>query len=297
MAQYPWLKDGFGSPYCERCIHTSVSVGRMERWGMMAEELIYTRLLAGLTEQADDLNSDAVRITREALAEYAHDEARPQHRWWRRSSALAGAAGGAVLPGAATRAAAASVGDDIMALQTAAALENLAVNVYTTASGLDFVKNGDKTVVAFITKTTAQHRNHAQAFNAAATQAGGKAQYGTDPKYAAVVQQALPSIKGPSDVVKLAISLEDVAAQTYTANVSHVSTPALRKLFASVAPVEAQHRAVLLAVQALLAAGDASLITIPTNVAKLPAAAGSVGFPDAFYPTKNASPITEGAVK
>jgi hypothetical protein len=49
-------------------------------------------------------------------------------------------------------------------------------------------------------------------------------------------------------------------------------------------------------VQALLAGNMGDLVAIPTDVAKLPAAAGSVGFPDAFYPTKNASPITEGAV-
>lgn len=88
-----------------------------------------------------------------------------------------------------------------------------------------------------------------------------------------------------------------MAAQTYTKNVGQVSSAELRKLFASVAPVEAQHRATLLAVQALLAGNTADLIAIPTDVAKLPAAAGSVGIPDIFYPTENASPITEGAVK
>ncbi len=111
------------------------------------------------------------------------------------------------------------------------------------------------------------------------------------------MKQTLPSIKTPADVVNLAITLEDTAAQTYTAYVSKVTDAQLRKLFASVAPVEAQHRSVLLAVQALLADNMAALIAIPTDPAKLPAAIGSVGFPDAFYPTKNASPISEGAVQ
>ncbi|MFJ6294264.1 hypothetical protein ACIQJX_12985 [Streptomyces griseoviridis] len=48
--------------------------------------------------------------------------------------------------------------------------------------------------------------------------------------------------------------------------------------------------------QALLKAGDESLVAIPTDVAGLPADVGGVGFPDAFYPTGKASPITEGAV-
>ena len=259
----------------------------------MGEDNLDTRWLAELTEQSQDLNSDALRITREALVEYGQQE--PVRRWWQRGSVLAGVAGGAALLGV-TRAAAAS-SNDIMALQTAASIENLAVSVYTTAAGLPFIKDGNKTVAAFITKTTAQHTAHAQAFNAAATQAGGKAQTGPDPKYDAVVKQKLPSITTLADVVALAITLEDVAAQTYTKNVSQVTDAQLRKLFASVAPVEAQHRSVLLAVQALLAGNDASLIAIPTDVSKLPAAAGSVGFPDAFYPTSMASPITEGAVQ
>jgi rubrerythrin len=258
----------------------------------MGEDNLDTRWLAELTEQSQDLNSDALRITREALVEYERRE--PVRRWWQRGGLIAGVAGGAALLGM-SRAAASS--DDIMALQTAASIENLAVSVYTTAAALPFIKDGNKTVAAFIAKTTAQHTAHGQAFNAAATQAGGKAQNAPDPKYAAVVKQTLPTIKTPADVVKLAITLEDVAAQTYTSYVSQVSDAALRRLFASVAPVEAQHRSVLLAVQALLAGNDAALIAIPTDAAKLPAAAGSVGFPDAFYPTTNASPTSEGAVQ
>ncbi len=95
----------------------------------------------------------------------------------------------------------------------------------------------------------------------------------------------------------LAITLEDVAAQTYVADVGRVSTAELRQLFASVAGVESQHRAILLAVQALLKGNAANLIALPPDAAKLPAAAGSVGFPASFYPTSMAAPVTEGAVK
>jgi rubrerythrin len=229
----------------------------------MGDERIDTRLLTELTVQSQDLNSDAVRLTQQALGEYVEE-------------------------GAST---------DVQALQTAASIENLAVSVYQTAAGLSFIKTGNAVVSAFIAKTTTQHQAHAQAFNAAITSAGGKTQSSPDPKYAAVVQQMLPSIKGPADVVKLAITLEDVAAQTYTKNVGQVSSSALRLLFGSVAPVEAQHRSVLLAVQALLAGNAASLIAIPTQPAMLPAAAGSVGFPDSFYATTSASPVSEGAVQ
>ncbi|MBD0673545.1 ferritin-like domain-containing protein [Streptomyces sp. CBMA156] len=269
---------------------------------MMPSEHIDTRLLEELTEQSQDLNSDALRITHGALTDFGQAAGPVRRRWWQRGGLVAGVVGTAALLGG-TRAFAdspspsGSMADDIMALQTAASIENLAVAVYQTAAGLPFIKDGNKTVAAFITKTTAQHQAHAMAFNAAATQAGGQAQNNPDPTYKAVVDQALPSIKGPGDVVRLAITLEDVAAQTYTKNVSQVSNADLRKLFASVAPVEAQHRATLLAVQALLAGNAADLVTIPVDPAKLPAAAGSVGFPDAFYKTDSASPITEGAVK
>ncbi|PYC76261.1 rubrerythrin family protein [Streptomyces tateyamensis] len=265
----------------------------------MAQERIDTRLLEELTAQSQDLNSDALRITRDALTDYSQKAEPRTLRWWQRGGVLAGVAGAAALLGT-SRAMAASPSasaDDIMALQTAASIENLAIAVYQAAAGLPFIKDGNKTVAAFIAKTTTQHQAHAQAFNSAATAAGGQAQNNPDPKYKAVVDQTLPTVKTPADVVKLAITLEDVAAQTYTKNVGQVSNADLRKLFASVAPVEAQHRATLLAVQALLAGNAADLITIPVDPAKLPAAAGSVGFPDAFYPTTNASPTSEGAVK
>jgi rubrerythrin len=270
----------------------------------MDGQAIDTRLLSELTEQSQDLHSDATRITAAALGEFAEDqrEERSRHRPAGWAAGLLGA--GAVLLGAVRASAdtaAPSVSgspnaNDVMALQTAASIENLAVSVYTTAAGLDFIKSGNATVAAFIAKTTAQHQAHAAAFNAALTQAGAKTQTGPDPKYAAVVKSALPNIKNAGDVVALALTLEDVAAQTYTKYVSLVSNASLRTLFGSVAPVEAQHRTVLLSVQALLKANDADLIAIPTDAAKLPAAAGSVGIPVAFYPTTKASPISEGAV-
>lgn len=262
----------------------------------MGDANLDTRLLTELTVQSQDLNSDAVRITRDALGEFTEqqNEHAAKQRWGP-AALITGFVGAGTLLAAGTASAASST--DIQALQTAASIENLAVSVYTTAAGLPFIKNGNATVAAFIAKTTAQHKAHGEAFNAAVTQAGGKAQNAADPKYAAVVKSALPSIKGPADVVKLAITLEDVAAQTYTKNVSDVSDASLRKLFGSVAPVEAQHRAVLLAVQALLAGGGAALIAIPTQPAKLPAAAGSVGFPASFYATSSASPASEGAVQ
>lgn len=229
--------------------------------------------------QSADLHADAMRSGRADLTDYV-EAFRSTHG----APAFAMATGNAAI--------------DIQALQTAASLENLAVTTYKTALTLPFIggSTANKVVQAFANKTMAQHDEHAQAFNAAIAKLGGKAQTGTNPKYTPIVTAAVPTIKGPADVVSLAITLEDVAAQTYTKNVGQVSTPQLRQLFASVAGVEAQHKAILLAVQALLKA-DASLIALPPDAMKLPAAAGSIGFPDAFFPVQLASPVEEGAVR
>jgi hypothetical protein len=88
-----------------------------------------------------------------------------------------------------------------------------------------------------------------------------------------------------------------VASATYAAATSAVSDKQLRSTFATIMGVEAQHASILLAVAALAGAGATSLITIGVNPASLPAAAGSVGFPQAFIQTSQARPLTEGAVQ
>lgn len=279
-------------------------------------DTVDTRGLGELTEASEDLHSDAMRQSRTAFDAYVesaadpardpapHDQAardqaaRERAGRFRRGRGPAVAAGlaGAGVVAMAARASAAT--PDVAILQTAASIENLAVGTYSTALTLPFIggSSANAVVKAFATKTMAQHSDHAKAFNAAAVKLGGKAQTNPDPKYAKIVEAAVPTIKGPADVVALATTLEDVAAQTYTRNVGLVGSAELRQLFGSVAAVEAQHRAILLAVAALLKGNAADLITLPPPAAKLPAAAGSVGFPDAFYPTRMASPSTEGAL-
>jgi len=254
------------------------------------------RHMRTLMEQSQDLHTDAMRGAKRDLADYVgtvREQRRPLSRL-----AVVGAAAGV---GAAVLAAAPAFASDtdVQVLQTAASLENLAVSTYKTALTLPYIggSGANGVVKAFAMKTMDQHAEHATAFNNAVKKLGGKEQTGPDPKYAAVVTSTVPTIKTAADVVKLAITLEDIAAQTYVKNVSVVSSADLRQLFASVAGVEAQHRAILLAVQALLAGNAADLIALPPDGAKLPAAAGSVGFPDSFYATDKASPADEGAVK
>ncbi|HET6916957.1 MAG TPA: ferritin-like domain-containing protein, partial [Acidimicrobiales bacterium] len=189
--------------------------------------------------------------------------------------------------------------------QTSASIENLAVSTYKTALTLPYIggSSANPVVKAFAQTTMAQHGQHNDAFNSAAKALGGKAQTAPDPKYVPVVNNAVASItkmppsQGALAVVGLAITLENVAAETYVANCSKFSDTNAKKVTASIMGVEAQHVATLLAVQALLKANAPQLIALsPTVVAQLPAAAGSVGFPNTFYPTDMASPATEGAL-
>lgn len=273
--------------------------------------------MAGLLEESQDLHSTAMRLTHAAVDEIVEtgNERRargevelsgPGRRTFLRRSLLAagvvggGALGTSIFSRMTTVFAAGSA--DVMMLQTAASIENLAVAVYRKAAALPPAVSGASipAVRTFVVTTIQQHTDHANAFNAAARQLGGMAQTAIDqPVYDAVVTPALARIKGPADVVALAQTLEDAAAQTYVKFGGQVDDKNALNAFATIAPVEAQHSAVLLAVAALIAGGEPQLITIspPVNVSMLPAAAGSVGFPNTFYRTDAARPASEGAVR
>ncbi|HZU74526.1 MAG TPA: ferritin-like domain-containing protein [Acidimicrobiales bacterium] len=271
--------------------------------------------LRGLMEESADTHADAMRESRPGLAEVVEHhrdtqtdpDANRAFAAGRREvlrKSLVGVGGvvaagfGAALLALFDSPAFADQNTDIQMMQTAASIEALAVATYKTALTLPFIggSSANSVVKAFATMTMDQHSQHLQAFNATATRLGGKPQNNPDPKYAAVVQAALPGIKGPGDVVGLAIKLETVAAQTYVADVGALSDQQARKVTASIMGVEAQHVSILLAVQALLNGGAPQLIALPPNAAALPGAAGSVGFPDSFYKTDQASPAAEGAV-
>jgi len=269
------------------------------------------RAFDALIEESQDQHSDAMRDTRRALnemVEVAHErpvvpdgDAPTRHALLSRGvmggKALAATGLGAGLLAILARPAFADQTADVQMLQTAASIENLAVATYAAALGLPFAGSLPKVVQTFATTTKSQHTDHANAFNAAAKALGGKEQTQTDPVLLAVVNKAKPGLTGPAPLVKLAIQLEMGAAETYVAFTSALTDVNARKTTASIMGVEAQHVAVLNAVQALVAAGHPELITLPPDLTKLPDAAGSVGFPDAFYKTDDARPAAEGAVK
>ena len=212
---------------------------------------------------------------------------------------LLGGGFGALLAGLLATPARADEALDIQILQTASSLEVLAVATYEAALGLDFIKNGNAVVTKFAQTTMMQHDEHRKAFQSQTKALGGKEQTAPNAKFLPVVNQAKPTLKAPLDVVNLAETLETVATQTYLENTTQLQDTASKRVMASVMGVETQHAAVLRAVKALLEGGAPQLIKIPigADVAKLPAAAGSVAFPEAFEPVKTIAEPESGAVK
>jgi rubrerythrin len=277
--------------------------------------------LRELIVESEDLQVDALRDAKEGIrdiAEVRHerlrnapdprDEPTTARRTLLRNGGLglgaftarglfAGGIGAALAGIVASPAAAAGKDTDVMILQTAGSLETLAVATYKAALTLPFIKDGNQVVKAFAETTMKQHGEHNAAFGAMAKQLGGVAQTKPNAKYAQVVKDAMPGLTDPAAVVKLAMALEQVATQTYVNNMSLLEDKDTKALMASVMGVESQHLATLRAVGALLAGGAPELIAIPTDLAKLPAAAGSVEFPEPFEGTEKASPPEEGAVK
>ncbi len=271
------------------------------------------RRLEELIVESQDLQSDAMRTSASVLPvleAYGHDVMQPMVVSEQRAAldasragllerfglaGLVGTATGAALIGILSRPAVADQALDVQILQTASSLELLAVATYGAALTLPFIANGNAVVVKFAQTTMMQHDQHRAAFQDFTTKLGGKVQDQPNAKYAAVVNATKPKLTQASDVVTLAMTLENVARDTYLSDLAMFTDKTAMTLMATVMGVETQHLATLRAVGALLGAAP-DLIALPPDVSKLPAAAGSAGFPDAIPTPKLASPPQEGAV-
>lgn len=276
------------------------------------------RRLGELITESQDLQVDALRTAKDvrpALVELSHtsttrdpDMARRYNSERRRllrngglgigaltARGLLGTAFGSAIVGIVAKPAAAQEDVSVMIFQTASSLETLAVATYGAALTLPFI--GDNAVVKTFAETTMrQHDEHNKAFQAQTEQLGGEPRTTPSDKYGPVVEEAKPGLVDYAAVVELAATLEEVAQDTYIANLSLLPADETRQLMASVLAVETQHLATLRAVGALLSGGAPELIAIPTDLAALPAAAGSVAFPEPFEDPDMASPPEEGAL-
>ncbi|HEX5404179.1 MAG TPA: ferritin-like domain-containing protein [Pseudonocardiaceae bacterium] len=137
---------------------------------------------------------------------------------------------------------------DFKVVALATALENQAIAAYTaalaaaTAGKLGAVPPA---VGTFAKTAMAQHADHAKAWNAVLSSAGKPTISGVPLSGQPAVAQALGSVKTVGDVAKLALQLENQAAQTYLFAAFNVTSPGGIATAASIAPVEAMHAAVL----------------------------------------------------
>lgn len=160
---------------------------------------------------------------------------------------------------------------DLKVVALAVALENQAVGAYQAA--LTAAKAGKlgtvpPAVATFMTTAMAQHADHAKAWNAVLTGAGKPAITNVPLSNQAATTSALGKATNVSDVAKLALQLEDQAAQTYLFATYNVTSPAGIETAATIAPVEAMHAAILHYVLGQYPAPDAFL---PTDKAANPA--------------------------
>jgi len=142
-------------------------------------------------------------------------------------------------------------GMDLPLARTAASLEKLAVDTYQT--GIDSGLVTTAAIASAATLFQEHHQAHLDALNGAIKSLGGEEI--TEPNEAvfnALIKPAVTAAKAEADIVKLALDLENAAAQTYAYAGGTLSVPALRSTIMTIGGIEARHAAVLVvAAQAL----------------------------------------------
>jgi hypothetical protein len=137
---------------------------------------------------------------------------------------------------------------DLAVAAVAASLENLAVYAYN--AGLSAATAGKlgtvpPAVATFATTALAQHTQHAEAWNAVLS-AHGKAKVTiVNPTLAPTVNADFAKVTDVPGLANLALTLETIAAETYQAETSMLSSAAAIGLSSSIQPVEMQHIAIL----------------------------------------------------
>ncbi|MFJ8431181.1 ferritin-like domain-containing protein [Kitasatospora sp. NPDC094019] len=137
---------------------------------------------------------------------------------------------------------------DLKVVALATALENQAVGAYRAtldAAGKGRLGTVPPAVATFVTTAMAQHADHARAWNAVLTGAGRPAITNVPLTNQAETTEALGKATSVGDVAKLALMLEEQAAQTYLFATYNVTGAGGIATAATIAPVEAMHAAIL----------------------------------------------------
>lgn len=136
---------------------------------------------------------------------------------------------------------------DLTIARTAASLEIFAVDVYNTAlDNAEALGISTAGVAEAATLFRDQHQEHADAFNAIVTNAGGEAYEEANPTAADEFADTIGGLSDEAGVLQFAYDLENIAAQTYQGvGAAMLSTAELRSTTMTVGGVEARHAAAL----------------------------------------------------
>jgi hypothetical protein len=162
---------------------------------------------------------------------------------------------------------------DANLLQTLASIENLAVATYQQILSMPAGLNGtgNASVAATFNTALSHHQSHAQALNVALSGLGAAQQNGIDTALQSdVVGTNLAHAQTVSDVLGVIVGIENASVQTYVKFSAATRVPDVAKMFAAVAPVEAQHVTALLMLEALISDAELSVLgsgrVVPTDV-------------------------------
>jgi hypothetical protein len=234
-----------------------------------AEMAISEHELSGLTRELDDLHESTFPQVRKALdeltANLGHVVAKPSTR----RGFFLGAAGAVALGAAAACSGGSPSGTpssstpappttppappetytgDLKVVALATALENLAVSAYSGAlqkAGAGQLGTVPPAVATFIQTAMKQHSDHAQAWNAVLAKAGKPTINDAPLSITQDQVNMLNAATSVPDVAKLALNLENVAAQTYTFATANVTDAGGIMTAATIQPVETMHAAIL----------------------------------------------------
>lgn len=222
--------------------------------------------LDSMTRELDMLHKETFGGVRKTLEEFSANMAGlVANRSTARRSFLMGLGGVAVVGGVAacsssgggsSKSSSSSAGGsgsgtytgDLKVVALAAALENLAVTAYQgalTKAGKGQLGTVPPAVATFVQTAMKQHQDHADAWNGVLAKAKLPTISGAPLSITKDQVAMLNAAKSIPDVAKLALNLENVAAETYTFATTGVKDAGGIMTAATIQPVEAMHAAIL----------------------------------------------------
>lgn len=150
--------------------------------------------------------------------------------------------------GQSSTTAAQAANNDLATAQLAASLEKLAVDTY--AAALTAATGGKlgtvpPAVAEFVTVAKAQHEVHLSSWNAVLKGAGRPEVTAPNAKLKPTVDSMFAQVKDAAGAAKLALTLEDIASQTYNKAIPTLISKDAIKLAAQIQVVDQGHIAIL----------------------------------------------------